>query len=70
MLSERCDLDDCLGWVCEFHSLRKEAQEYIAKLEACVEAAREVEAYWREEREFFLMHMNDLEKALNELKEE
>ena len=35
--SERCDLDDCGGWVCEFHSLRKSAQEYIAQLEAELE---------------------------------
>ena len=31
-LSERCD-DNCGGYICEFHALRKSAQDYIVQLE-------------------------------------
>ena len=33
-LSDICNLDDCGGYVCEFHSLRPETQEYIILLDA------------------------------------
>ena len=45
-LSKRCGLDDCGGWVCEFHALRSSAQEYIEQLEADLELKR---AQWDDE---------------------
>ncbi len=33
---KRCNLDNCLGFLCEFHSLRLAAQKYIRKLETIV----------------------------------
>ncbi len=41
-LQDKCNLDDCSGYVCEFHSLRPSAQEYITVLEAQMVTLREI----------------------------
>ena len=42
---DKCNLDDCDGYVCLFYSIHPDAQKYITQLEAVAKAARDIDEY-------------------------
>ncbi len=67
-LNDRCNLDDCSGYVCEFHSLRPETQEFIIALESEFEKlVRYVREYKKHKKG---TNWYDVEKAYQALSDE